>query len=246
MKDIENELKEKYDEVEVPSYMFDTSRVFKRVEEEKKQRNKRIISIAASIVIILIIAATIIFAMPKLLKEDEIVDNNNSINTIKLKSVDILNKESFMYNKQIVDVITIKVDKIEDYCFIDNVPYTIISARVIKSYLGNIDNQIKAYIPGGIFKVKDLKENIKEEIEDIDSYTDEELVEVTYHKAIFIPMAEENKTYITTLKEVNGEYFVDIDKTYGFKEYDPETNIVKYDTGDEQLEIDKYLENINI
>ena len=37
-----------------------------------------------------------------------------------------------------------------------------------------------------------------------------------------------------------------MDKTYGFKEYDPETNIVKYDTGDEILEMDKYLENINI
>ena len=33
---------------------------------------------------------------------------------------------------------------------------------------------------------------------------------------------------------------------YGFKEYDPETNIVKDDMGDEQLDIDRYLESINI
>ena len=245
MKDIEDRIKEKYDEEKVPDYMFDTSRVFKRVEEEKKFK-KKIISIAAGIVVILITTVTLLLAIQNNTNKDEIDNKVNSINVTSLNSIDILNKEVSLYNENNSAIICTKIDKIEDYCFIDKIPYTKVKATVINCYLGNLENQLEIYIPGGVFKVKDLKDNIKEEINNIEQYNDEDYLKVTYHKLIFIPRAEENKTYITTLKEVNGEYFVDMDKTYGFKEYDPETNIVKYDTGDEILEMDKYLENINI
>lgn len=247
MKDIESKLKEKYDEVEVPSYMFDTSRVFKRVEEEKKQRNIKIISAIACIIVLLLLT-TVIITLPKLIDDKQVTIEKTGKNETK----DISGKIVINSSKTIIDiadsvyVLTLKVDSIEEYTMINNVPYTRVKATIIKNYLGILNKQIELYIPGGIFKARDIKDNIKEEIDNIKSYDDEELVEILYYKTTSIPLAEENKTYITTLKEVNGEYFVDIDKTYGFKEYDPETNIVKYDTGDEQLEIDKYLENINI
>ena len=51
---------------------------------------------------------------------------------------------------------------------------------------------------------------------------------------------------VAALIEKEGKYFVYSNIKYGFKEYDPETNIVKDDMGDEQLDIDRYLESINI
>lgn len=245
MKDIEKNLREKYDNVEVPDYMFDTSRVFKRVEEEKKQ--KKMLSIAASIIVIILVAIALIIIMPNRLKEDEIVINEkaNSNNTNIAGEISIINKDAILTTTQSNNVIILVVDKIIEYTIIDNIPYTKINASIKNTYLRNLPDNIQVYVPGGIFKVKDINKINKADI-DLKDYDEEDFLKVYYYNEIYIPMAEEGKTYIATLIESDGKYFVDIDKGYGFKEYDPETNIVKDDTGDEILEMDKYLENINI
>ena len=71
MKDIEDRIKEKYDEEKVPDYMFDTSRVFKRVDEEKKSK-KKIISIVAGIVIIIAVTILLSIVIPNTIKNKEI------------------------------------------------------------------------------------------------------------------------------------------------------------------------------
>lgn len=244
MKEIEDKLKEKYDKVEVPEYMFDTSRVFKRVEKEKKD-SKKIISIAASIIAILLIATALIFTMPNILKEDV---NNTRKGDKKYISGNILMScnELNIDNDVVYNIISIEVIKNEEYQIIENIPYTKVKALVINSYLGGLSGEIELYVPGGIFNIKDIKENVKyDQNDEINKYVDEDYVKVNYYKSIFIPVPEEKKTYITTLIEKNGELFVDINRPYGFKEYDPATNIVKDDMGDEQLDINKYLESIN-
>ena len=85
MKDIENELKEKYDEVEVPSYMFDTSRVFKRVEEEKRQKRKNITRIVASIIVFFIVALILIIIIPNKNENEEYKIIEKSDNNISIK-----------------------------------------------------------------------------------------------------------------------------------------------------------------
>ena len=113
--------------------------------------------------------------------------------------------------------------------------------------MGNLSGEIEIYVPGGIFTIKEIKEKVKyDQINDISLLKDEDQVKVTYYNEIKISAAEEGKTYITTLNEIDGKYFVNMNIKYGFKEYDPETNIVKDDMGDEQLDIDRYLESINI
>ena len=116
MKDIEDRIKEKYDEEKVPDYMFDTSRVFKRVEEEKKFK-KKIISIAAGIVVILIATVTLLLAIQNNTNKDEIDNKVNSINVTSLNSIDILNKEVSLYNENNSAIICTKIDKIEDYFY---------------------------------------------------------------------------------------------------------------------------------
>lgn len=244
MKDIEDKLKDKYDKVEVPDYMFDTSRVFKRVEEEKKA-SKKIISIAASIIAILLIATALIFTMPNILKEDVNITRKGDKKNISgniLMSCNELNIDNEVVNC----VIVIKIKNNEKYQIIDNIPYTIVKAQVLKSYLGNLTEEIEVYVPGGIFSIKDIKDNVKyDRIDDISKFKDDDLVKVTYYNEIYIPVAEEGKTYIATLNEVDGKYFVNMNAKYGFKEYNEETNMVTINDYDEQLDINKYLESIN-
>lgn len=247
MKDIEDRLQEEYDKVEVPDYMFDTSRVFKKVKNENGNIKKKIIYVAASLVVIILITVALVYTMPKLFKENEIPiepkasQDNNIKGEITIKTLDsILSTTSDYY------VLEIKVDKIDSYMFIDSIPYTKIIAKVLNSYYGDSSNEIEMYVQGGVFSVKDIKNNINNISEKIEKYFDEDKIRVLFNNEIMIAIPEEEKIYITTLNKVDDKLIVNSNIKYGFKEYDPETNIVKDDMGDEQLDIDRYLESINI
>lgn len=245
MKDIEDKLKDKYDKVEVPDYMFDTSRVFKRIEEEKKDNKKKIVSIAASIIVILLIVVALIFTMPKILKEDIIINEKGTIE--KIKGEVIINSSINNYEKKATyTLMVLKIEKIIDYQIINNIPYTKVKAQILNSYIGDLSGEIEIYVPGGIFSIKDIKDNVKYyNVDDISKFKDDDLVKVTYYDEIYIPVAEEGKSYIATLIKDGDNYFVDIDKPYGFKEYDSNTNTIKTKEGtDEIFELEKYLENI--
>lgn len=245
MKDIEDKLKDKYDKVEVPDYMFDTSRVFKRVEEEKKDSKKKIVSIAASIIIVLLTAIALIISMPKILKEDADIIKEG-LKKDEKKEIIVTSKRLNLEDVMVDDIMIINVKNIEDYTIINNIPYTKVKVKVLKSYIKDLTGEIEMYVPGGIFSIKDIKENVKyDNIDDISKFKDDDIVKVTYYNEIYIPVAEEGKTYISTINSYDNKSFVIINKAYGFKEYDPETNIVKDDMGDEQLDINKYLESIN-
>ena len=243
MKDIEDRLKEEYDKVEVPEYMFDTSRVFNRVKEEKK-KNKYTISIVACVLLIIIVTLLSIIIIPK--SNDNEIQVTEKSENINYRNVTAISKDSSV-DAVINNVAIIKVEKIIDYIIIDRIPYTKVKAKVLNCYLGDLNEEIELFIPGGVFTVKDIKEKIKyDQIDDLSNSKDEELVNLTYYNEIYIPTAKEENIYITTLKIINESLFVNMNPKYGFKEYDPETNIVKADMGDEQLDIDRYLESINI
>ncbi len=252
MKDIEDRLKEEYDKVEVPDYMFDTSRVFKRVKKENNNTKRIVIASVASIIVILLVVLLIIF-IPKV-NTNESVDVQQKAeqdkNIISVGKVDLnegisgvkVYKENFL-------VAVINIESIEGYEIIEKIPYTKVSTKVLKRYLGESLDDIELYVPGGLFKVKELKEKVKlkdEELIELSKYNDEDFIEVTYYNEMFIPLAICDNTYISTIYKDQENYFVDMGQAYGFKEYDPETNIVKDDMGDEQLDIDRYLESINI
>lgn len=246
MKDIENRIQEEYDKVEVPEYMFDTSRTFNRLEKEKRSSKKKIISIAASIIVIILVAVALVFTIPKLLREEERNSNEEKVISRIEGVINVNNNISYIeyYN---INVASIKIDKINEYIIQDNIPYTKIEAEVLSCYYGMINDKIEIYVPGGVFSVKDIKEHVNyNRIDDISEYKDKDMVLINYCNFIKIAQAEEGKTYITTLNEIDGKYFVNMNAKYGFKEYDPETNIVKDDMGDEQLDIERYLESINI
>ena len=249
MKDIEDRLQEEYDKVEVPDYMFDTSRVFKRVRKEKNKTKSIVIaSVASSIVILLIVLIIIIIPKGNNDEKTNIPQKAESNIVNAAGSININNNVSgITIYKEKMYILLIKLKKIETYEIIDNIPYTKVKAEIINSYLGDTSKEIEIYIPGGVFKVEDLKEKVKmpkETTIELSKFSDEDYIEATYYNEVFIPIAKENNTYIATLYLEENEYYVDMNKAYGFKEYDPETNIVKDDTGDEPLQIDKYLENI--
>ena len=244
MKDIEDRIKEKYDEEKVPDYMFDTSRVFKRVDEEKKSK-KKIISIAAGIVIIIAVTILLSIVIPNTIKNKEINIKEKSYGENIAGTITISNNSHKMsgYN-QSTFIDSIIVNKIQCYKIIEGVPYTKVTATIINSYLGDLSGQIEIYVPGGIFSVEEILNNIQD-IEELNKYNAKDLIQVKYYNNIYIPIAEKGKTYIATIIENHNQYYIDLDKGYGFKEYDPETNIVKDDTGDEELNIKRYLESMN-
>ncbi|MBR2784942.1 MAG: hypothetical protein IKD74_02995 [Clostridia bacterium] len=248
MKDIEDRLKEEYDKVEVPDYMFDTSRVFRRTEKEKNDSKKKIVSIAASVIATLLIAIALIFTIPNLLKEEEvIIEEKGTINNDIKGEVTAIDNIANLNSDNIVSIAIISIKQISDYKIINNVPYSIVKAQVLNRYLGDLADEIEMYVPGGIFTAKDIKEKVKyNKIDDLSKYSDEDLLKVTYYNEIYIPMVEENKTYITTINKVDGKYFINMNVKLGFKEYNTETNMVTINNYDEQLDIDRYLESINI
>lgn len=244
--DILDRLKEEYDKSEVPAYMFDTSRVFKRIEEEKKKEKKKIAYIVASITAIVVISVGIINLYIRNTNNIGIstitvnaIYNNTTSDTIKINHYN-----TNAYYEKARNVVTIKIDNIEEYVIIDKTPYTIVKAKVTKQYLGDTANEIEIYVPGGVFSVEDIKEKMNYHNID-EKYSDNDLVNVEYYNEIYIPIAEKGKEYIATLVKEGEKYFVDLNKPYGFKEYNSETNIVKDDMGDVELEIDKYIELIN-
>lgn len=250
MKDIEDRLKEEYDKVEVPDYMFDTSRVFKRIKKEKESSKKIVIASIASVVVIFMVAVLIILIPKNSKKDDAMIEtkaNNEKINIVGKLEINKNNGNNInLYNKEIL-VLTIKNVENEEYTILNKTPYTKIKAEVLNCHLGNAPGEIEMYVPGGTFKVKDIIEKIElneEQLKELSKYNDDDFIQVTYYNEVYIPTAVINKTYVTTIYNINNDYFVDMNKAYGFKEYNPQTNIVNDDIGDVELEIDKYLENI--
>ena len=110
MKDIEDRMKEEYDKVEVPEYMFDTSRVFNRVKEEKK-KNKYTISIVACVLLIIIVTLLSIIIIPK--SNDNEIQVTEKSENINYRNVTAISKDSSV-DAVINNVAIIKVEKIID------------------------------------------------------------------------------------------------------------------------------------
>lgn len=61
-KDIEKLLKRKYDEIVVPDYMFDTSKVFERVEKLRKKRTITVLSLVLIFAFLVLLFCILVIA----------------------------------------------------------------------------------------------------------------------------------------------------------------------------------------
>ncbi|MGN1013047.1 MAG: hypothetical protein ACI4ON_04385 [Clostridia bacterium] len=251
--EIDKILIKKIEEVKVPDSIFNTKKIYERYENEQK-RKKNIAKVASIVIIILMVGLALGIHINSNMNTEKIdnigannVENDGSTKleisgnlNIRLKKI-ILDKPNFDY------FYTTQVKEILSYEIIDGIPYTRLKAYVLKDYLYDEEGDVEMIVPGGIFTVKELKDNIEPEYLEnigIENYNDEDKVSVTCYNSIYIPMAEVGKTYLTSLNEQDGELFVCANLKYGFKEYDVETNTIKdIDGNSVPVDIETYLSN---
>ena len=249
-KEIEK-LMEQYKDIEVPEGLFDLDEVFKKGDIIIKRRKiiKYTVRVAA-VFIIAVIIALILLLKPK--NPNEVVQQSEAPTEIEnvsyQKEIEAKNM-SFVWNQinHINKVYSIKQTEILEYSSIikDNYiyPITKVKAEVLNTFSGEELGEITFWIPGGIWTVQELKNTqYYYDEKDIENLNDNDNIYVKYYEQIKIAKPEVEKIYFVTLKEENGELYVETNAKYGFKEYNPDTNCILNANNEwELVNIEEYL-----
>ena len=251
MNEIDKILEKKYKEIKVPDEMFDTSKVFKRVEKYKKRRRKVIRY--ACLLVILLIGSVVILSLTLNNKDNSgnsspivnsVTEENNADEKIEVAG-DVLLKEILdtIYGNDITDYVSvIEVKEILGYEIIDGIPSTRVKANVVRNYLNDLEGEVEMIIPGGTFMVKELKDKLGVEEGEIALYNDNQYVSVTCQNDVYLAKVEPNKKYLTTTYEKDGVLYICTNLKYGFKEYDEKSNTIKDAEGNSvQVDMENYL-----
>lgn len=251
MNEIDKILEKKYKEIKVPDEMFDTSKVFKRVEKYKKRRRKVIRY--ACLLVILLIGSVVILSLTLNNKDNSsnsspivnsVAEENNVDEEIEIAGEvllkDIIGTVYGGPGYQYISIIEVK--EILGYEIIDGIPSTRVKANVVKNYLNDLEGEVEMIIPGGTFMVKELKDKLDIEEGEITLYKDNQYVKVTCDGDYYMSSVEPNKKYVTTTYEKDGVLYICSDLKYGFREYDEKTNTVKdYDDKNVEVDMENYL-----
>ena len=251
MNEIDKILEKKYKEIKVPDEMFDTSKVFKRVEKYKKRR-KKVIRYAC-LLVILLIGSVVILSLTLNNNDNSgnsspivnsVTEENNADEKIEVAG-DVLLKEILdtIYGNDITDYVSvIEVKEILGYEIIDGIPSTRVKANVVKNYLNDLEGEVEMIIPGGTFMVKELKDKLGVEEGEIALYNDNQYVSVTCQNDVYLAKVEPNKKYLTTTYEKDGVLYICTNLKYGYKEYDEKSNTIKDAEGNSvQVDMENYL-----
>ena len=237
---IDEILKQKYDEVEIPKDIFNFDEILKDAKPLKRKNKK--LRIVASLVVVVFVAFGV-FLVVNNYKEnmvpDTIVqaDNNEENKNVQLpsyaKEITIDNKTNqFGLEEKVNEIYSIELQNIEQYSTKYDeegnysYPITKVKAKVINCYKGNNVDEIEFWIPGGVWNLSQLRESNLEYNEEELGIDDNENIKVNYYETFRIANPEIGKKYIACLYEENGELYAYKDTTYGFKEFDVENNMV--------------------
>ena len=249
-KEIEK-LMEQYKDIEVPEGLFDLDEVFRKGDIIIKRRKiiKYTVRVAA-VFIIAVIIALILLLKPK--NPSEVVQQSEAPTEIENVSYqkEIFAKNNiieFVNQNYIKKVYSIKQTEILEYSSItkdeDTYPITKVKAKVLNTFSGEELGEITFWIPGGIWTVKELKSSDfiynSDELKDL---KDNDNIYIKYYEQYKLAKPEFGKTYLLTLREENGEYYVETNSNYGFKEYNPDTNCILNANNEwELVNIEEYL-----
>ncbi len=237
---IDEILKQKYDEVEIPKDIFNFDEILKDAKPLKRKNKK--LRIVASLVVVIFVAFGV-FLIVNNYKESTTsdtlmqADNNEEIKNEQLptytKEITIDNKiNEFGLKEGIDEIYAINIEKIEqystkydeegDYSY----PITKVKANVINCYKGENAKEVEFWIPGGVWNLTQLRESNLEYNEEEIKIDDSENIKINYYEFFRIANLEVGGDYITCLYEQDGELYVTKNIDYGFKELDIENNMV--------------------
>ena len=236
---IEDILKEKYDEVEVPDELFDLDKILKDVEPLKKKNN--LPKYIVSLVVVIIISCGIALYITNVNSNKESVTQqvgnmSNSVLPNYVGEIEI-SKEHFTVNpKRENSFYIVKVNSILGYdtLEVENIKYPVtkVNAEVLDVVQGEDLKEIEFYIPGGVMSVEEIKNsNLPYNEDELSEYNLEDNLMVNYYELFPIATIEEGKTYMTTVYQEDNELYVNEDFEYGFVEYNQNDGMVKLDDG---------------
>lgn len=249
-KEIEK-LMEQYKDIEVPEGLFDLDEVFKKGDIIIKRRKiiKYTVRVAA-VFIIAVVIALILLLKPKnpseVVQQSEVPVNGENITyekEIDAENLAFVCGEQYLKNK----VYSIKQTEILEYSSItkdeDTYPITKVKAEVLNTFSGEELEEITFWVQGGIWTVKELKaSDFIYNIDQLNDLKDNDNIYVKYYEQIKLAKPEIGKIYLITLKEENGELYVETNVKYGFKEYNPDTNCILNANNEwELVNIEEYL-----
>ena len=249
-KEIEK-LMEQYKDIEVPEGLFDLDEVFRKGDIIIKRRKiiKYTVRVAA-VFIIAVVIALILLLKPKnpneVVQQSELPINVGDITYEKIVNVE---NRSFVWVYEYLKdkVYSIKQTEILEYSSItkdeDTYPITKVKAEILNEFSGDKLGEITFWIPGGIWTVKELKSSdFIYNNDELSELVDTDKIYLKYYENIKIAKPEVGKIYLTTLKEENGELYVETNAKYGFKEYNPDTNCILNANNEwELVNIEEYL-----
>lgn len=237
---IDEILKQKYDEVEIPKDIFNFDEILKDAKPLKRKNKK--LRIVASLVVVLFVAFGVFLIVNNykqntisdtLIQADNNEENKNEQLPSYVKEITIDNKiNEFGLKEGIDEIYAINIEKIEqystkydeegDYSY----PITKVKANVINCYKGENAKEVEFWIPGGVWNLTQLRESNLEYNEEEIKIDDSENIKINYYEFFRIANLEVGGDYITCLYEQDGELYVTKNIDYGFKELDIENNMV--------------------
>lgn len=241
-------LRQEYDNVEVPKEMFDTSKLDPSMIRKSKIK---VASIAALYVIVFISIGTLVSFMlkgsitaGKPNEKDNVqagVEENNKKDEIEIH---IDSRPLAIIKEQYEHISLLKLDEIMETTFINDVPYTKVKVSVKENYFGDLKEEY-IYVPGGRFKVDDVKDKLENynvtNLEDLNEYNN---VYLNYNAGMSISRPVVGEEYLVSLEEKDGKLFASLNLKYGFKKFDKESNCIITDEGEKiPVNMEEYLKN---
>ena len=245
---IDEILKQKYDEVEIPSDIFDFDKILKDVKPIK--RKNKIVKFAASFVVIAVVVFGVFVWINKVNNSENTIlqaEENTQLPTYSKEITIENNVYDFSENIELDAVYSVEVEEIIEYSTKNegeySYPITKVKAKVLNCYKGDKAEKVEFWVPGGIWSLSELKTSNLNYNENDVGMDESENIKINYYEAYKIEGLQIGKKYITCLyEENNGELLASKNVKYGFKEYDPETNMVNLgDNNWEELNLSDYL-----
>ena len=237
---IDEILKQKYDEVDIPKDIFNFDEILKDAKPLKRKNKK--LRIVASLVVVVFVAFGVFLVVNNykqnmvpdtIVQADSSEENKNVQLPSYAKEITIDNKiNEFGLKEGIDEIYSINIKNIEQYSTKYDeegnysYPVTKVKAKVINCYKGNNAEEIEFWIPGGVWNLTQLRESNLEYNEEELGIDDDENIKVNYYEFFRIANPEVGKDYIACLYEQDGELYVTKSIDYGFKEFDVENNMV--------------------
>lgn len=249
--DIDNLLREKAKQIDDNKYSFKINVDEIKRKADSKRRGKIIkISFTSALCACLLLGALFFISRNSkpadnnvIIQGNDDVENNDNEEVFKSnKVIDTIVYNTFYNDPEdllwIIAIVNVK--DVSQIGIKDGLPKTKVKSEITEilyqdPHINNyLNNEIEFDIYSCVFDLAHLPDEIK--YDSNNNHDGEYIRVISNENMIDNPIPEENKYYIVSLSEINGNNYITNNAKYSFYEYDPDTKKVKI--GDQWQDID--------